>query len=308
MLCFGPDGDHPGSPPARGPHPGGAQVGCQDLAHRRRGCLRGHCHHRAPERRGCSFRNRRRSRGSDCRCGSPLPGRGFHRALVVQESGRKGARRKDGNPGLESCLRDHRSGQGQCDVLCHRGDPGDLPERHPVLQWGSHLALGRHALLDRHDPLYTDGTPLQEGGLMAQAEQEKTFDVSAENYFQAVADYEKYPEFVEGMKKVRAERQMDGSVLAVYDFSMMGKDMSYTLRIQENPAAGEVRWSLVKSDFFKVNNGSWKIEATGPASCKVRYSLEVDFSFSVPSFILKGVVKGTLPSMMNSFYERARKA
>jgi ribosome-associated toxin RatA of RatAB toxin-antitoxin module len=143
---------------------------------------------------------------------------------------------------------------------------------------------------------------------MAQAEQEKTFDVSADKYFQAVAAYEKYPEFVEGMKKVKAERQADGSVLAVYDFSMMGKDMSYTLKIQENPVAGEVRWTLVKSDFFKVNNGSWKIEATGPSSCKVRYSLEVDFSFSVPSFILKGVVKGTLPSMMNSFYERARKA
>jgi ribosome-associated toxin RatA of RatAB toxin-antitoxin module len=143
---------------------------------------------------------------------------------------------------------------------------------------------------------------------MAQAENEKTYAVSAEKYFQAVVAYEKYPEFVEGMKRVKAERQPDGSVLAHYDFSMMSKDMSYTLRIVENPSAGEVRWSLVKSDFFKVNNGAWKIESTGPDSCKVRYSLEVDFSFSVPAFILKGVVKGTLPSMMNSFYERARKA
>jgi ribosome-associated toxin RatA of RatAB toxin-antitoxin module len=143
---------------------------------------------------------------------------------------------------------------------------------------------------------------------MAQAEQEKVYDVSAEKFFQAVAGYEKYPEFVDGMKKVKAERQADGSVLATYDFSMMSKDMSYTLRILENPAAGEVSWTLVKSDFFKVNNGAWRIQSTGPNSCKVRYSLEVDFSFSVPSFILKGVVKGTLPSMMNSFYERARKS
>lgn len=143
---------------------------------------------------------------------------------------------------------------------------------------------------------------------MAQAEQEKTFAVSAEKYFQAVASYEKYPEFVDGMKKVKAERQPDGSVLATYDFSMMSKDMRYTLRIQENPSAGEVTWTLVSSDFFKVNNGAWKVESTGPNSCKVRYSLEVDFSFSVPSFILKGAVKGMLPSMMNSFYERARKA
>jgi ribosome-associated toxin RatA of RatAB toxin-antitoxin module len=141
---------------------------------------------------------------------------------------------------------------------------------------------------------------------MAQAEQEKTYEVSAEKYFKAVADYEKYPEFVDGMKKVKTERGPDGSIVAVYELSMMSKDMSYTLKIAEEPSKGEVSWSLVKSDFFKVNNGAWKIESIGPSQCRVRYSLEVEFSFSVPSFILKGIVKGSLPSMMNSFYERAK--
>jgi ribosome-associated toxin RatA of RatAB toxin-antitoxin module len=142
---------------------------------------------------------------------------------------------------------------------------------------------------------------------MAQAETEKTYDVSAENFFKAVSEYEKYPEFVDGMKKVKAEKNQDGTTTAHYNLSMMSKDMSYTLKIKENPAIGEVSWSLVKSEFFKVNNGSWKITPTGPQSCKVRYSLEVEFSFSVPSLILKGIVKGSLPTMMNSFYERAKK-
>ncbi len=142
---------------------------------------------------------------------------------------------------------------------------------------------------------------------MAQAESEKTYEVSADKFFKAVADYEKYPEFVDGMRKVKAEKNPDGTIIAHYDLSMMSKDMSYTLRIKEAPEQGEVNWSLVKSDFFKVNNGAWKITSTGPASCKVRYSLEVEFSFSVPSLILKGIVKGSLPTMMNSFYERAKK-
>ena len=142
---------------------------------------------------------------------------------------------------------------------------------------------------------------------MAQAEQEKTYEVSADRYFKAVADYEKYPEFVEGMKKVRVERGENGQVTAHYDLSMMSKDMSYSLKIKESSEAGEVSWVLLKSDFFKVNTGAWKITASGPNQCKVRYSLEVEFSFPVPSFILKGVVKGTLPSMMNGFYERAKK-
>jgi ribosome-associated toxin RatA of RatAB toxin-antitoxin module len=141
---------------------------------------------------------------------------------------------------------------------------------------------------------------------MAQAEQEKAYDVSAEKYFKAVSEYEKYPEFVDGMKKVKAERNGDGTVTAHYDLSMMSKDMSYTLKINENPAAGKVNWSLLKSEFFKTNNGAWTIVSTGPNSCKVTYSLDVEFSFSVPGFILKGIVKTSLPSMMNSFYERAK--
>ncbi|NDG84155.1 MAG: hypothetical protein EBX52_03845 [Proteobacteria bacterium] len=143
---------------------------------------------------------------------------------------------------------------------------------------------------------------------MAQAEAEKTFEVSAEKYFKAVSEYEKYPEFVEGMKKVKAERNADGTATVSYELSMMSKDMSYTLRITEDASKGEVSWTLLKSDFFKVNNGAWKIESLGSSRCKVRYALEVDFSFPVPSFILKGIVKSSLPSMMNGFYERASKS
>jgi ribosome-associated toxin RatA of RatAB toxin-antitoxin module len=141
---------------------------------------------------------------------------------------------------------------------------------------------------------------------MAHAEQEKTYDVDAAKYFQAVSEYENYPQFVDGMKKVTASRAGDGSVSAHYEFSMMSKEMTYDLAIQEDPKKGEVSWTLHSSEFFKVNNGAWKIESIGPGRCKVKYSLEVEFNFSVPSFILKGVVKGTLPSMMNSFYERAK--
>ena len=141
---------------------------------------------------------------------------------------------------------------------------------------------------------------------MAQAEMEKTFDVSADKYFKSVSDYEKYPEHVDGMKKVRIERK-GAEILGHYDLSMMSKDMNYTLNLKEDASKGTVNWTLNKSDFFKVNNGAWKIESTGPNSCKVHYSVEVEFNFPVPGFILKGIVKGTLPSMMNSFYERAKK-
>ena len=143
---------------------------------------------------------------------------------------------------------------------------------------------------------------------MAKAEHEMTFDVDAKHYFKAVSDFEKYPEFVEGMKKVRLEPpHAAGENVGHYEFSMMSKDMSYILNLKQSAQAGTVSWKLKESEFFKVNNGSWLIEPVGPGKCKVHYALEVEFNFSVPGFILKGMVKGTLPTMMKSFYERAKK-
>ena len=82
--------------------------------------------------------------------------------------------------------------------------------------------------------------------------------------------------------------------------------MTYTLDIEDNAERMTVDWKLVESSFFKVNNGSWKIESMGPGKCKVSYSLEVEFTFSVPGLILKGLVKSMLPSMMNGFHQRAK--
>ncbi|MBC7395928.1 MAG: SRPBCC family protein [Bdellovibrionales bacterium] len=142
---------------------------------------------------------------------------------------------------------------------------------------------------------------------MAQAEMDKTYDVSADKYFKAVTEYENYPDFVDGVKKVKAARS-GNKVKGDYELSMMGKDMSYSLNINEDPAKKTIDWTLAKSDFFKVNSGAWKIESTGANSCKVNYSLEIELSMSVPNFILKGAVKTSLPTMMNSFYERAKKS
>lgn len=141
---------------------------------------------------------------------------------------------------------------------------------------------------------------------MAQAENEKTYDISAEKYFKAISDYESYPKHVDGMKKVSVQRN-GGEITAQYELSMMSKDMTYSLKIKENQAAGELSWVLLESEFFKVNNGAWKIESTGPDSCKVHYSLEVEFTFGVPGFILKPMVKSTLPTMMDGFYNWAKK-
>jgi ribosome-associated toxin RatA of RatAB toxin-antitoxin module len=140
---------------------------------------------------------------------------------------------------------------------------------------------------------------------MAQAVHETTYDVDADQLLAAVMDYESYPEFVDGMKKVTVDRS-GGKVTVHYDLSMMGKDMSYTLTLLEEPEKGHLSWSLLKSEFFKINNGDWLVESLGQGKCKARYFSEVDFTFPVPGFVLKPMVKGAVPKMMDGFYQRAK--
>lgn len=140
---------------------------------------------------------------------------------------------------------------------------------------------------------------------MAMAEVEKTIPVNAQKFFQVVTDYEKYPQFVDGTKSVKATRN-GNEVKAWYDISMMGKDFQYTVALVEKPDSGTVEWSLVEGQVFKKNNGGWNIQEVGANECKVRYWLDVEFDIPVPGFILKGLIKTSLPAMVDQFAKRAQ--
>jgi len=141
---------------------------------------------------------------------------------------------------------------------------------------------------------------------MSQAEFSKEVTTSAENFFKAVTDYAKYPDFVDEMDKVSVERTGPTTATVKYQLQMMGKNIQYVLSLNENPTATEVSWTLVESDFFKKNDGGWKIKSISPTKANVTYWLDVEFKVPVPGFILKSLVKGSLPSMLENFEKRAK--
>lgn len=140
---------------------------------------------------------------------------------------------------------------------------------------------------------------------MAKAEIEEIVDVPMDKLFAAITQYEAYPEFVAGVKKIDVERKGPGLARATYHVSMI-KDIEYTIDLKDDQGAGTVSWSLVESAFMKANNGSWKLEDLGGGKTKARYALEVDFSFPAPGFVVKKLVKSTLSPMIKSFADRAR--
>lgn len=140
---------------------------------------------------------------------------------------------------------------------------------------------------------------------MAQAEFHEVLNVDKDKLFNVIVRYEDYPQFVEGCSAVKVERKGPGKARVTYNVSMM-KDVTYTLDLTEDPAAGTVRWSLVDSDVFKKNDGLWELKPAGAGKTDVRYSLDVDFKIPVPGFILGRLVKGNLPSMVKSFADRTK--
>ena len=142
---------------------------------------------------------------------------------------------------------------------------------------------------------------------MAKAQYSDVVAVDLEKLWLAITRYEDYPGFVEGCTGVKVERKGSGAVRCAYTVSMM-KEVRYTLDHVEDRAAGIVRWSLVESEFFKLNTGRWELKAAGPGKTAVTYEIEVEFKISVPGFILNRLVKGSLPAMVKGFERRAQAA
>jgi len=139
---------------------------------------------------------------------------------------------------------------------------------------------------------------------MAGAKRTETFQVDREKIFQAITDYEKYPEFVDGVHSVKVLEKSETGAKVQYSAKII-KNISYTLQLtHESPK--RVSWKLVEGDIFKTNNGEWILEDKGNGQTEVTYSIDIELKIFAPKAILDGLVTGSLPSMMKSFANRAK--
>lgn len=145
---------------------------------------------------------------------------------------------------------------------------------------------------------------------MAQAQVTEILKASYDSLFKALSDYEKYPEFVEGCKTavILEKNQVGEDVSAVVDYHVsMMKDIQYTLQQKSNLSAGKVEWSLKSSPDLKKNTGSYALKKVSPDTTEVTLTMDIEFNFSIPSFILSKLVKTSLPGMLRNFEKRAQK-
>ncbi len=145
---------------------------------------------------------------------------------------------------------------------------------------------------------------------MASVSREVVVDVPVERFFELVVDYERYPEFVPGVKACRV-REVAGEKHVEYELDLGVKRIRYVLRMTEQRPT-RVSWSLVSGDMMKVSNGSWELTAQGDKT-HARYSVEIQIARPplVPQMIVDRVsdelTRIQLPRTLDAFKARAER-
>lgn len=142
---------------------------------------------------------------------------------------------------------------------------------------------------------------------MAEASKTMQMPVARDKLWDVIVDYAKYPEFVEGAQKVRILSRKSGKTRVEYGISLLGKDITYTLDHFEQGPDG-MRWELVESNILKANSGEWVLKDLGQGRTEVTYRLALDFKIYVPGMVLSGLVKSSLPKMLENFERRTLKS
>lgn len=139
---------------------------------------------------------------------------------------------------------------------------------------------------------------------MATASRTEVVEIDINKLYDVLADYAKYPEFVDGVNEIRVISKNDTSAKVEYGINMI-KSFKYIINIkQERPT--RISWTLDSGDLFKKNDGEWKLKDLGNGKTEVTYSLDLDFKMFAPSSILSALTNKNLPVMMESFFKRAK--
>jgi len=143
---------------------------------------------------------------------------------------------------------------------------------------------------------------------MAVVTKKVLIDAPLERFYDIVVDYERYPDFVPGIRRCRV-RDGKGEKLVEYELDLGIRRIKYVLRHEEQRPR-RVAWSLVSGDMMKVSNGSWELSAVEDRTQAI-YSVEIQISRPplVPQALVDRVsdelTRIQLPKTLEAFKARA---
>lgn len=141
--------------------------------------------------------------------------------------------------------------------------------------------------------------------VFAKATRTEVFDAPIETIYQVIVDFAKYPDFVDGVKKIRIIEQSETNAKVEYSLDVI-KTFQYIINTKmERPNL--VEWKLDSGDLFKKNDGQWKLKSIDSSHTEVTYTLDSDFKGFVPHYIVEKLTEKNLPEMMAAFKNRSNR-
>jgi len=133
-----------------------------------------------------------------------------------------------------------------------------------------------------------------------------------ERVWGVIVDYERYPEFVPGVRACRVVGLAAGARQVEYDVDLAIRRVRYVLSIREERPR-RVEWSLWSGELLTRSDGAWELVEEGDATL-ARYTADVEVARPplVPRFVVDRVVdeltRVQLPRMLGAFKARAEGA
>lgn len=141
---------------------------------------------------------------------------------------------------------------------------------------------------------------------MAGATRSIVITAPMEKLFAVITDYERYPEFLPEVKKIKLSNRKGNEVDVLYEAEIV-KTIKYKLRLKEEKP-NKVSWSFIEGEFMKDNKGGWVLEDLGDGKIKATYNIEVTVGMLVPKTIINALVDTQLPKTLEAFKKRAEAA
>jgi ribosome-associated toxin RatA of RatAB toxin-antitoxin module len=128
------------------------------------------------------------------------------------------------------------------------------------------------------------------------------FNAPMEKCFSVISDYERYPEFLPEVRKIRTANRRNNEVDVHYEAEIV-KVIKYAVHLKEEKPT-KVSWTFIDGEFMKDNKGGWVLEAAGEGKTKATYTIEVEVGMLVPKSVINVLVDSQLPKLLENFKKR----
>ncbi|OOH87946.1 ubiquinone-binding protein [Pasteurellaceae bacterium 15-036681] len=127
---------------------------------------------------------------------------------------------------------------------------------------------------------------------------------SAEQMYQLVNDYEKYPQFLSGCVGAKTLSLGDNELNAELVIQKLGISQSFSTHNTMIPNQ-KITMELLNGP-FRYLRGAWTFEPFDEMSCKISLNLDFEFSSPVIGMVFGKIFNELTLKMVNSFKQRAK--